>query len=608
MLTVDTNYGTEQKVVSFGEDHEEFCKRAYDEAMQRNDDLRDINIANRNFYEGRDDDLEERAADKDVVRSSLFIHELKPAIDTRVSDIVAKLREREYPITFRPDVNQPDNDTLENATWVEREITKQLRECGYLDDGFRAHVESSEIYRSPSAVKVGWEYPSEKVARTEQPTWSRVITAMTMGMLPPKPKVVWRDKYPEGRPYVELLPPDQLLYQPNVPELDDCEYTGHPIWVSYDRLMAMANENKWDTAKIKAYRDEMAAQEEDKDSDNDTFEEDMQEERDQPVREGFRDGKFLVAEMYVPQINEHGNEIVWQVVTVGNKYAVSKKMTPYRGLRHPFVTLTANPFPGSIEGLSSIDIAKNMQKLYNELFNQFLDGTTYRTFPPLLREPGTQFKKRPKWAPGQIWDVTNPEGLRPLIENPGPMPDLPALMKAVSSKIREVLNAHDISQGFQSQEYEKATSTSLRAQGSEKRAMPTRKRYGDALIAVAYAFLVLNQQYHPQQERFAQPFIIDVPSLTNMSDPEAQKQESMLLLTQAQQSPLYQTPTGQRKLRNLTEDVVRAFKKTDIERYVPTEEELEADITAKTNLEIETLKKQSAHEQLGIEAAQGARQ
>jgi len=79
------------------------------------------------------------------------------------------------------------------------------------------------------------------------------------------------------------------------------------------------------------------------------------------------------------------------------------------------------------------------------------------------------FRKIPKWEPGAIFDVSNADELKPLIPNPGPMPDLPSLMQAVSAKLRETLNAPDISQGFQSSEYEKATATAYRAQGSAKR-------------------------------------------------------------------------------------------------------------------------------------------
>ena len=337
---------------------------------------------------------------------------------------------------------------------------------------------------------------------------------------------------------------------------------------------------------------------------DETFEENIKNEEGPELRSGYLDGKFLVAEFYVRQYDDDGTILIFQVQMIGNKLIVSNKKTPYKGLQLPFVALSANPFPGSIEGLSSIDIGKNMQRLFNELFNQFLDGVSYRMFPPLVREPGTNFTKRPKWSLGAIWDVTNPQGLRPLIENPGVMPDLPPLMAAVSAKIRETLNAHDISQGFQSQEYEKATATSLRAQGANKRALPIRRQYGLAVVEIAQMFLSLNQQYHPQAELFVLPVIVDVPSLTAITDPESDKQDALLLLTQAQQSPLYQSPVGLTKIRNMTQDVVELFKKIDIEKYVITEEELQSDMNAQRELQAATLEKQAAQEQLEA-ASQG---
>ena len=594
---------TTRDAVTFEDDPEEYCKMVYAEALKHNKTLSVINLENRLFYEGRDKKLDDRANDKLVVRSALFVHELKPAIDTRVSDVITKVEEREFPITFRPAEHAPTLEQTEQALFIERTINEQMRDCGFLSEGFKDYILSAEMYRTPATVKVTWENVYEKQPVVDMPTEETILAAATRGKIPPRPRVRFENKFKGGRPCIELMSPDEFLYEPSVMNFqNESEYAIHAVWVSWGKLFAMGMEHDWDMAKLKKYKAEMETTE--GAEDNDAFNDEVEAERGVDVEKGYRDGKVLVAEVYVNTYTDTGEEVINQVVMVGNAHMVRKPQVLYRGVKFPFVPTTPNRMPNSMEGLSSVDVGKELQRLYNEVFNSFLDGVTYRTFPPLVREPGTEFQKTPVWSPGAIWDVTNPEGLKPLIDNPGILPDLPSLMEAVSAKLRHVLNAEDISQGFQAQQYEKATATSLRASGSAKRAMPTNKIYGDALVKIAEMVLALNQQYHPEGFNFVLDVVVDVPSLTMISDPEAKKQESILLLSTVAAMELYQTPTGKLKVRNFMEDVIREFKKVDVKRYVPTEEELQGDMDAQREAVIAEMNKQSAMEEVAM-ASQG---
>jgi hypothetical protein len=215
-------------------------------------------------------------------------------------------------------------------------------------------------------------------------------------------------------------------------------------------------------------------------------------------------------------------------------------------------------------------------------------------------ESGTIFRETPVWKPGAIWKVSGIDGMRPLIEHPGAMPDLPSLMVAISAKLRNLLNSEDISQGFQASQYEKATATSLRATGAAKRQMPTNKQYGMVLNEVARMILALNQQFHPEAHRFVLDVVIDVPSLTNVSDPDNEKQEALLLLTEAMNLPFYASPTGRLKLLNLWEDVLRKFKKSDIEKFAPNAEELQSDMAAEREVALAQIEKRAAQENLAV--------
>ena len=133
----ENDFQVEANNVSFDEDRLKFCQQIYSEAKKRHDELNDTNIENRLFYEGQDRVLDERGASTKVKRSNLFVHQLTPAIDTRVGDIISKVEEREFPVPFRPKEENPTSESRDNALWIERTINRQMRECGYLTDIFR---------------------------------------------------------------------------------------------------------------------------------------------------------------------------------------------------------------------------------------------------------------------------------------------------------------------------------------------------------------------------------------------------------------------------------------------------------------------------------------
>jgi len=208
-------------------------KQIYDEADKRNEKLQPINEQNRLFYEGVDQWLEDRANDPNVARSSIFIPLLKPAIDTRISDPVTRLHERKHPITLTPTNAMASTQEREHINKLEAELDRQLRECGYLPSGFAEHLQGAEIYRTPSAVKIGWQKVYEKQPVVKVDTIK--LWGMNTGI--PKGKRVEFKTVEVGRPYVEWLFPDEFLYQPNRSRFDDTDYR-YPSHVENRRPVA----------------------------------------------------------------------------------------------------------------------------------------------------------------------------------------------------------------------------------------------------------------------------------------------------------------------------------------------------------------------------------
>ena len=96
--------------------------------------------------------------------------------------------------------------------------------------------------------------------------------------------------------------------------------------------------------------------------------------------------------------------------------------------------------------------------------------------------------------------------------------------------------------------------------------------------------------------------LIDVPSLTGVTDPDQEKQDALLLLNQAMQMPIYQTPLGMTKVRNLQQNVLEKFVKHDWQRFLQTDEELKEELQIQTEEQQAMLGKQNSQEQMAVDS------
>lgn len=588
----------EQGGYTYEENPVEFCKSIYSEAKDRNDKLRPINVENEEFYQGRDKVLEERRDDPRVKRSSLFIHELTPAVDSRIGDAVSRLEEREHPVTGRPLADDITDEISNDVQYMVAKLNEQMRDCGYLSDGFEEHVRAGEIYRTPSVVKVYWKRESRMVpvAQTKSPIEQAIAFFSFRDAVP---SVKW-EKRVDGKPYAEWIPPEQFLYEPGVSRFEDSVYCIHAMWKTYEEIMALAEEFGYDKDKIQEFADEMADESSAYDK-NSTVAAETHADNNTAFDESSKDGKWLLTENYISTFDDNGNEVIKLAVMLGNKYLLKNGNSPYKGIRFPFFPLVIKRLPGSIENLSSVDIGKYMQRLFNEGINSYLDGESYRIFPPFkAKQNSTSFREAPIYGPAEIWWLNDPDSLEPVISNPGTASNLPSMMESISSKIRNSLAVPDFMEGNQTSQYEKATATRIRAVGASRRSVPINRKYGMAVIGVANMFIALNQQYGDDGYRWVHPVRIDVPSLTGISDPEQDKQDMLLLISQMRQDPMFQTPLGKKKVRNVWEDFIRSMKKTDIYRYVQSEKEYDNEQSIIGNMQNAISDKQSIQETMGV--------
>jgi len=561
-----------------------FVQDCYTEAKQRSDELRGVNTENLEFFLGVDKQAEEEARKHPLVKQSrLFIPEISPAIHNRRARIVSALETSEFPIKIRPAAQDATAEDRKKAASIERRINTQLRDCGYLTAGFEEQFIAAEIFRSPAAVKVTWERPDDKEA------------VLSEG---PVASVQYRKQYPHGRIVVQMLEVDRFLYEPNLDDFYNSSYAFDCIWEPYEKALALARRSGWDTKKMRRVKDDIRNAERSEKS----VSQEAAETAGMPLSYWYQDGEVLIAEGYLTIVKDDGSIHRRKTVMVGDRHIVhderANTLTPL-----PFAVVTANKLPGSIEGFSSVDIAKPLQRVYSASYNSWLDGITYRLFPPMKAPYNMQFKEQVQWEPLFIIMCSDPDRLQPVVSNPGTLPDLVPVMSSISMAIRRLLSVTDLHEGFTNVPYEKATSARLRFGAASQGIMPMFKQYGRVIKQVATLVLKLNQEHHPQKEQFVVSggLTIDVPSLSSISDPDTDRQNSFLLYSQALQNPFYATPRGQIYLRQLWEDFVRALKPYDVESLVPSVEEVSKDLAAKVELTTIDQEKRSGLEQTALQ-------
>ena len=561
-----------------------FVQDCYTEAKQRSDELRPVNTENLEFFLGIDKEAEEEARKHPLVKQSrLFIPEIAPAIHNRRARIVSALETSEFPIKIRPAAENATDEDRKKAALIERRINTQLRDCGYLTAGFEEQFIAAEIFRVPAAVKVTWERPDDKEA---------VLSGGTVS------SVQYRKEYPHGRIVVQMLEVDRFLYEPNLDDFYNSSYAFDCIWEPYEKALALARRSGWDTKKMRRVKDDIRNAK----RSGKTVSQEAAETAGMPLSYWYQDGEVLIAEGYLAIVKDDGSIHRRKTIMVGDRHIVhderANTLTPL-----PFAVVTANKLPGSIEGFSSVDIAKPLQRVYSASYNSWLDGITYRLFPPMKAPYNMQFKEQVQWEPLFIIMCSDPERLQPVVSNPGTLPDLVPVMSSISMAIRRLLSVTDLHEGFTDVPYEKATSAKLRFGAASQGIMPMFKQYGRVIKEVATLVLKLNQEFHPQKEQFVLSggVTIDVPSLSSISDPDMERQNSFLLYSQALENPFYATPRGQIYLRQLWEDFVRALKPYDVESLVPSVEEVKQDLAAKVELTKIEQEKRSALEQTALQ-------
>lgn len=574
-MAEDNKYDRPTSDKSFWDDPVVFCQGLYDKYDEYNKTVRDRVIENREFYEGFDQQLEDRKNNARTVRSSAFVHELRPAIETANSVILDAAMQQENPMKMTR--TRDSEDTPDHITRMEEKLNEIMRETGVLNVKFQEVLNGGALMPIVAA-KVGWETREGWVYRKAKPTemlGQMVQYFATMGQSRPPEKIKkeWGTVY--SGPYCEILDSDEFLYDDEADSLDSCEAVVHRRWMSWNEFVNYLIDNNFDDSRLDKIREELklAAG----DTENDPITDEIKADIEGRSKY-YQGGKVLVCEFWVPVFDKDGRQQMRVFVMAANKYRLSRgrfgSLSPWDKIRYPFVTLAFNKQFNRMEGTPLVELGKWLQRVYNDNINAYIDYLSYNVFPIIKRAPGTRIQGKPKFGPGQVWDVTNPDGLEVVHIPSGDVGQVIPFAALMAGKIRQLINAPDTSEGIEGQPSESKVKTRARLQGTTTRSRVPAKVAGDFLIGVAKKFIYMYQMMGDPDWMINVK--LDVPSLTGAKTPEEEREEAVFLLDASYNNPIYQnTPTGLSKIRELTANVYRKFRMRDIDKVLPSETELD---------------------------------
>ena len=558
------------KSVSYSEDPLRFFQGAYLEADDVNDKQRERIKTARLFFDGHDAMLDKRKKDPVVERSALFVPEARTAIDTRYTAVTDRIEGDAMPVRLVP-VNDEETPELdpENIRRKEKELNDILFQSGYLFKVFEQQFYGAEIH-PVSIVKIRKDERKKLVPVKKQFDMRTAVRYMLKYYkAPPEFYIKWEYQTVFSGIIVEWLDHDEILYDPHASKIEDIQYFIHRKWVNWNELVNQARESGWDMKKVQEAKDKY-----DGESNKDMIFEEIADAEDRERLFGYKDGKYLICEFWFKNYSDVSERIEYRLMNViGNSVIARDGMSPYPGLQFPFYIKVAWPKLGQIEGDSSVELTMTAQRIYNDSLNCILDNASYGGFSQLWVPKNFYAEGSIRIAPGAINQCSEPDKIKEIRADTSAIQFLLLLNQMASAKIRQLINAPDTEQGISdNNDQEKATKTRARIMGSAKR---LRRCFRDAvndIVWVAESTIAILQQDDPS---WIIPVKPEVPILAGVYTPDEEfNQAANIWGLATNNNPLYSSPEGLMKLRNIFEDVLQKARLKDIDSRLLTEQEL----------------------------------
>lgn len=601
---------------SYEDDKLKFYLSAYTPANQHNENRRDKVVENRTFFDGYDEVLVKRAQNPNIARASHFVHEARPAIDTRANIISDRLSDSDTPVllTTKPEFQ---NDEKINDLNMQKtlEINKYLRESGYLVQTQRDHFMGAEI-QPVSWVKISkdsliQDTPVEK--QIDVTVESTIGYILRHKRLPPGfttredgtayiRQVKWEEKPIYDGPVIEWADWDEILYDPTAPSFDKMRFIIHRSWMTWNELYQFTKDINGNIKELENAKDDVNAENnEEQLKISDEIKSEEGDETIDPLISGKKEDKYLICEFWFKHYNTKTERREIRVMyVVRNAVIIKDRLSPFRGFDFPFYPKVAHRRLGDFEGDSSIDLVKDIQRIYNDLYNALLDFLSYGGLKEMWLHESITFKEQPKRGPGAIvYYQGDPSGIVPNTVDVMVVQYIVQLINMAAIKIRHILNAPDISQGMMDAGgEEKATKTRLRQQGHLRRFRNVFLDTEDDIKEITKMCMMILVQDDPDWITPIQTAEIKVPSLSGTLTTEEEQLFAAELYKMAEDSLVYQGPVGMKYLLELFRDVLEKSKVKNINDRIPTEEEL-----TKQNQVLQLIESMMAEEEGGENAS-----
>ena len=571
----------EQKRVLYKDDPARYNKQCVNQWQSWFDKFRDRIIENYQLLDNYSEDLAQRKAGNEsgeFVRACLFIPIVNPAVMARSADMVVKTWGVNEPIS----VTSEDEDD-KNPENVKEVLHWCLKKNKFIKTFFLMKMAQETLPISFLRVS---EYEDERISLKIEPKQYGETPQERQAKVEITKEKKWIKTKAQWYPRITALAPQYVFYDPEPNEWDRKSFVGTITPLTLAELVSRKKSHryKFTEADLKSkgekWQDEFT---------NKLAGEAKQEDKATTVASS----RYKVIENYHLVEDEQGNVQAKKTVSCGSielfdgDFAYDKlKITDL------FIPCVGYPMFNRIEGTTTVDLMKHLQHGINDFFNLVIDSAKYGLFPPNLRDSRTKIISKREITPGgeQVLDMGNmPQGskvsdaIKQLFQTSPTGKDFFVLVD-VLRELAEIVGAAplDILVGGESAPEEKATKTTMRKEGANKR-MAGISLMQDVEILKQLAYVIwtmilerlkYNEEYKVGKKSFKLEDLMgelefDVPHLSGIAERELRIMQLDKLLLILQGMPFFKQPALLPVLYKVIQEKAKAELISDFDEMFP---------------------------------------
>lgn len=374
-------------------------------------------------------------------------------------------------------------------------------------------------------------------------------------------------------PVTECVDVRDFYWDEAATSLENCRWVAHATWVSYADLVKDAKAGRYDMAAVEQLENQGTGE---------ISADGVERDREKRGRKKDRIEKL-----------EIWNIETGRVITIGGRrVTLREKKWPFWHGEYPFVVASLQPFPFSLQGMSIVEKLLHLQEAAWDLMNQRHDNLRFlNNFISILPSDVDDPDAFP-FEPGAQWFMDDPQRAVQWAPNPTPAQvSLPA-----EAMLREMMQNLAGGQPFTSTSEANqinantATEAALVTNLGQQALKAMKRQLMYAYERIGCQRLYLNQQFlrpgdlleqiglDSETEQAILPFFeneyaFDVtPMAESLMRQEKRAEANALFQIVAQTAPVVAALGSPWNVRSFQEDLVKAYEKPNVDRYVANPE------------------------------------